>query len=262
MARRVELTVDEIIAVLTRSSIPTILVEGPDDVLVYRWLKQFINPMTLQPQQCFGRNNLLKIYERKDEFSNIKTVFLADKDMYLFMGIPEEYSDIVWTTGYSIENDIYAGTTIFDDLMEEDELEKFNEIMNDIIKWFAYEVQQFLSNNSYKIDIKMLYNQTPNNDETYIDVKYKNDRSSFDGNLIPHNNYSPPPSSILALIQQDYKLKVRGKIIFDLLNLFFSAPKRQAKYRPEALFEMGVKPADRHPYIKKIINKINDKLGN
>jgi hypothetical protein len=103
-------TVNELVSMLRHSSEPTILVEGPDDIMVYRWLKQHIEPLKASPIDCGGRQNLLSVYERRNEFSHVKTVFLADKDLYVFLGIPEEYSDVLWTTGYSIENDIYAGS--------------------------------------------------------------------------------------------------------------------------------------------------------
>ncbi|MEK8017350.1 MAG: hypothetical protein VSS75_010825 [Candidatus Parabeggiatoa sp.] len=36
--------------------------------------------------------DLLSVYEQKNEFSHLKTVFLADKDFYVFLGIPDNYS--------------------------------------------------------------------------------------------------------------------------------------------------------------------------
>ena len=32
------------------------------------------------------------LYERKNEFFHLKTVFLADKNFYVFLGIPDDYS--------------------------------------------------------------------------------------------------------------------------------------------------------------------------
>ncbi len=112
MRRRKPLyTVKEVVSILSHSSKQTILVEGPDDRMVYRLLKQHIKPLKAFPIDCGGRNNLLSIYEQRNQFSHLKTVFLADKDLYVFLGIPDEYSDVLWTTGYSIENDIYAGSS-------------------------------------------------------------------------------------------------------------------------------------------------------
>jgi len=260
MSRRVELSVDEIVAMLKRSSIPTILVEGPDDIIVFRWLKRFIALPILNPQNCYGRTNLLKLYERKNEFTNIKTFFLADQDMYLFVGIPPQYSEIIWTSGYSIENDIYAGNTKIDDLLEEEERENFNEIMNDIIKWFAFEVQEHRNGRNYKVDIKSYQQHSAGNDETHIKIDYNNDKTCFKGQLIHRGDYIKPPDTQINDIKNDFKLRIRGKIIFDLFMLYFNAPKRSVKHKKLALFEIGSKPVDQHPYLKKIIQAINAKI--
>ena len=75
-----ELTVDEIIETLKRSSLTTVLVEGVDDVMIYRWLEDEIGIHNANFFPCGGRNNLLEIYERRAEFSELKTIFVADKD--------------------------------------------------------------------------------------------------------------------------------------------------------------------------------------
>jgi hypothetical protein len=159
-----ELTVEEIVSLLRHSSVPTILVEGSEDVMVYRWLKQHIKPLKASAIQCGGREKLLSVYKRRNEFSHIKTAFLADQDMYVFLGIPSDYSDIIWTAGYSIEN--------------------------------------------------------------------------------------------------DFKLKLRGKILFKVLSVYLNARKRVVKYKSEALYEIGAKPVNKHPYMKRLILEINQKLGN
>jgi hypothetical protein len=60
MRRRKPLyTVKEVVSILSHSSKPTILVEGPDDRMVYRLLKQHIKPLKAFPIDCGGRNNFL-----------------------------------------------------------------------------------------------------------------------------------------------------------------------------------------------------------
>lgn len=257
-----ELTVDEIVAMLRRSSIPTILVEGPDDIIVYRWFKKHVKPLYATAQQCYGRNNLLEIYARKDEFPHIKTVFLADKDMYLFIGVPKEFAEIVWTTGYSIENDIYAGSSRLDDLLDDEERENYTQLMNDIIEWFAFEVEEHKSGRESKVDIKRLYSQAVNDDETYIKINYNSDKTCFKGSLILRKNFKQVAPRLIAEIKDDYRLKVRGKIIFELLTLYFNAPKRPVKHKSQALYEIGAKPVDKNPHLAKMMYEINKRLGN
>jgi hypothetical protein len=75
------LSVDEIIAFLNHSTLPTILVEGDDDRVVYRWLEQLIPWQEGVFEPCGGREKLLKVYSRRSELK-VNTVFLADQDMW------------------------------------------------------------------------------------------------------------------------------------------------------------------------------------
>ena len=137
-------TVDEIVNSLKRSFIPTILIEGPDDVFVYRWLKKNlnINPVSLQP--CGGRTSLFSIYERRNEFSDKNVIFVADKDSYRFEEIPKDRDGVIFTSGYCIENDIYEGSSIGDFIDDEDRA-RLNLLRDIIGKWFAFELNKYLS---------------------------------------------------------------------------------------------------------------------
>ena len=246
-----ELTVEEIVSLLRHSSIPTILVEGPDDIMVYRWLKQHIKPLKASAIQCGGREKLLSVYKRRNEFSHLKTAFLADQDMYVFLGIPSEYSDIIWTAGYSIENDIYAGSTKLDD---------YKQLLEKILEWFAFEVEEYQKGKDSKIDIVILHNQPISENETYISIKYENNDVKTD--LILRKDFNLPNDKFLSEIKKDFKLKLRGKILFKVLSVYLNARKRLVKYKTEALYEIGAKPVNKHPYMKRLILEINKKLGN
>lgn len=99
-------TVDELVNTLKRSSIPNIVIEGTDDVFVYRWLKKKINKPLAGLLACGGRDKLFQIFDRRNEFPNTNVVFIADQDSYKFDGIPDNRKDIIFTSGYCIENDI------------------------------------------------------------------------------------------------------------------------------------------------------------
>ena len=105
----IHLTVDEIVELLRRSSLTTVIVEGKDDMTIYRWLEHRIGIDKVNFLPCGGRDKLFQVYNRRDEFSHIKTIFLADKDCFVYTKTPAEYEEIIWTKGYSIENDLYAG---------------------------------------------------------------------------------------------------------------------------------------------------------
>ena len=107
-----ELTVDEIVNTLKRSSLTTVLVEGKDDILIYRWIEDEIGIVNANFLPCGGRDKLLQVYERRHEFADLKTIFVADRDAYVYINPPVNYNDIIWTNGYSIENDLYFGRKI------------------------------------------------------------------------------------------------------------------------------------------------------
>ena len=105
-------TVDELVATLHRSELPTVVVEGKDDMQIYRWVEARIGNRNADVLPVGGRENPLSVYERRTEYAHLPVAFVADRDMWLFSGIPPGYRDIIWTEGYSIENDLYLGAEL------------------------------------------------------------------------------------------------------------------------------------------------------
>src|SRR5699024_6310044 len=70
------LTVDELLTTINRTSLPTIIVEGSDDVAIYRWIEKQILRKNADVIQCGGRKKLIAVYERRHEIKkNISIVF-------------------------------------------------------------------------------------------------------------------------------------------------------------------------------------------
>jgi len=57
-----------------------------------------------------GRNSVLKVWESLPETRQANTVAIVDLDLWLIEGIPSAYqgTNIIYTKGYSIENDIFV----------------------------------------------------------------------------------------------------------------------------------------------------------
>ena len=106
------MTVDHWVGVLRRSNIPTIVVEGKMDIVIYRRLLERVGIQQTILLAADSRNKLLQVYERRREFAHVPVVFIADQDMWIFSGIPEDHADIIWTQGYSIENDLYISAEL------------------------------------------------------------------------------------------------------------------------------------------------------
>ena len=61
-------------------------------MMIYRWMEERIGVDEADVLPCGGKSVLLAVYERRTEFSHLKTAFIADRDMWLFTAIPPEYS--------------------------------------------------------------------------------------------------------------------------------------------------------------------------
>lgn len=236
-----DVTVDEIVAALVRSELPTIVVEGKDDMSIYRWIENRIG-YSGYVLPCGGREQLLEVFERKSEYSHLHTAFLADKDMWLFTAVPEEYGDVIWTEGYSIENDLYAGSNL-DTLLEPDEAVDFTLVMECIIQWFAFEVEQYRSGNP--AETKKHPNEIVPLGEHAISQRF-----------VISRGFVSPSAETLAEIRENPKMKIRGKVLLDLLTRYLSASNRAIKHSTKALYEIAFKTSPDHIYMRRITQEI------
>ncbi len=70
---------------------------------------------------------------------------------------------------------------------------------------------------------------------------------------------SPSPNTLLE-IQSEYKLKVRGKRLFELLTRYLSATKRKPKHSTQALYEIGIKLVKKHVDMERLIKSLKKAL--
>ena len=59
---KIHLTEDEIVELLKRSSLTSVIVEGKDDMTIYRWIEEKIGISKANFLPCGGRNTLLKVF--------------------------------------------------------------------------------------------------------------------------------------------------------------------------------------------------------
>jgi hypothetical protein len=240
-------TVDELVRTIARSSIPTVVVEGGDDVVVYRWVEERFGFPTGSFLPCNGRDNLLQVYDRRAEFSRLKTAFIADKDMWLFTAVPSEYLGIVWTTGYSIENDLYAGSQL-ECLLDRDEARQFHCVLKAIARWFAFEVKQY--RNGHDAHVEIHPNRIVRIGEIDIDPAFYFGRGMIE-----------PEDAELLEIYAEYRLKIRGKALFELLERYLSSPRRSVKHTCMSLYETAFKLHHPNPYIARMVGEIQAYLS-
>lgn len=235
-------TPEELVQVLKRSVLPTLIVEGKDDVAIYRWIQELVGEFEIDFFPCTGRNNLLAVYKRRSEFPHLKSLFIADKDMWVFKSVPVEYNEIHFTSGYSIENDLFAGSIdIVNQILEKENQEKFEGIIQKIIKWFAFEVEQYLSDLDYKLDY-------------HIDRILSDKTDDLCTFFLKNRNYTEPSFDLVEELNSEYPLKLRGKLIFALLEKLL----HDKKYKKNQLFEIIIKLAGPNEFINLIADKIRE----
>lgn len=240
------LTEEEIVEVLKRTSLPTLLVEGVTEAPIYRHLRSLILATDAELLICNGRETLLAVWRRRGEFINTRVAFLADQDMWLFQ--PElmaEYPSIIWTTGYCIENDLFVIGKL-EKFLEASELSSFQKLISVLSEWFTLEVQKFLSNETYIL-------------KTHIKVLCPNGATLCSA-YSASRNYSPKDSKLAERISRDYRYLIRGKQIFQALQIQLSAPRRRTKYSNAQLLDIALKGASKADWVY-LTSRIDAALG-
>ena len=241
-------TVEELVATLRNSALPTVVVEGKDDMRIYRWVEKHFGSQNANVQATGGRDKLISVYKRRQEFPNVPVAFVADQDMWLFSGIPSDYDGVIWTEGYSIENDLYAGADL-ENFLEAEEAQEHHQLLDAIVEWFAFEVEECLAEKPY--EVKTHCNRVVPPGQTQIDEKFRKSRG-----------FRPPGEEIHRQIRNAYQLQLRGKQLFQMLVRFLSASDRKSKYSYDNLSEMAFKMPLSHPLMSRLIQEIEQAMAN
>lgn len=232
MTKKNSITPDILIETLKRSSLKTVLIEGKDDLQIYRLIEEELEDLDIDFLPCDGRTNLLEVYKAKDEIST-QMLFICDSDLWLFTSRPDYVErDLISTLGYSIENELYQdGLDFLNSLFSKDELIKKKEIIDNICVWFAHEVSLFLNNQQYDCkfsDVSILNKEIVESNKCTLNERFLNAR-----------NFLKPQDELVDDIKSNYPVKLRGKFIFQTLEkIFQERSKSLVKYRKEQLFDL------------------------
>lgn len=212
---------DELISAINHSSQPYIIVEGPDDVMVYRWILDEIDCAgLLEPRNgCDGVNALIS---RKNEFVNPNVVFIIDKDTLVYSNsIPVDHN-VIYTEGYSIENDLYQGKSFEKHYFKKDDKSLFEKTLNEFLRYYACELEKF--KNSKEFD----FTKSP---ESILSENYLLDTSKL-------TDYKEPSQSSVEYLKKDYDLLLRGHSLFHLVRMIVGRKERAIKYSQKQLYDM------------------------
>ena len=235
-------TADEWVATLRDTKDPIVIVEGADDVRICGWAEGCVNNRGLDIHPAGGREALLAVYNKRNKYPDSPVAFVADRDLWLFSGIPPDYHGIIWTEGYSIENDLYVGANL-ENLLNASEVPKHQQVLDSIIEWFAFEVEEHLAGRHAQVDIHC--NQVVPPGETEMDPGFRQSRG-----------FRPPNEALHQQIKDGYQLKLRGKALFEVLNRFLNARSRRPKHSTLALHEIAFKMTPSHELIDRLIGEI------
>lgn len=201
--KKAQPTVDEIIALLKKTDLPTVICEGSVDLIVYRRLEDTLSHMELSILPAGGRENVLKIFDRRSEIpSSVKLAFIADLDIWVNSVVPPSYLDsaLCLTTGYSIENDVFIDGNL-ERLLVGTDLHKYKLELDDFLDWYALALSRHMTNQSEPISLHPDHVLKPS------------ERS----NLLALRAGEIYPKSIRASLSSDYRKLVRGKSLLSLL---------------------------------------------
>ena len=160
--------------------------------------------------------------------------------------MPRDYEDIIWTQGYSFENDLYAEADL-ERLLLPHETWKHRQVRNSVIEWFAFEVEEFLKGNRKKIDMDFKLSNIVPEGQLELDKGFCQSRGFY-----------PPPSERVQEIRDNYKLKLPGKFLFQILIRFLNSPNRDFNFNnvtERDLYNIALEMPNLHLPLNDLIEK-------
>ena len=217
-------TVEEIIALLKRTSLPTVVCEGSDDLIIYRRLEERLSHVGISVLPAGGRKNVLQVFDRRSEIpTSVRLAFIADRDTWVNTTVPAAYLSPVLclTTGYSIENDVIIDGKL-EDLLIGSEAETYKAELNDFLDWYALALSRHLANQSDPI---------AHHPDHVLDP---NERPS----LMALRTGESYPTPLRTTLSSQYGRLVRGKSLLSLLVRNTNTRRGLPRHTDKALLEI------------------------
>ena len=244
-----------LVNILKSRSQPTIVVAGKDNAYLIDQLVKYYG-VNAKIERIHKRGTLLSAYERKDEFAHLPVAFVADQEMKLFNGIPERHTDIIWTQGYSLKNDLYADANL-ETLLEPHEVWRHQQVLNSTIDWFAFEVEEFLKGNIVKMDFQL--------SEIVPEGELKLDKG-----FCQRRGFRQPSPKLVQQIRDKYQFLLPGDFLFQVLARFLNTRGRDFDFNIDfdlasrRLYAIALEMHDSQyqPPLYTLMQKIKNQLKN
>lgn len=217
-------TVDELFELLKRTGLPTVLVEGKDDIIFYRRVEEGLSELGLDILPAGNKHAVLQLRDKLYDQPIKKTIiFIVDNDLWVHSGQEIGDARLLTTEGYSIENDIFLDGELWN-LLDKNEQSKFEAELKRFIRWYALAVSrqlrglacEFRAHPTKILEDPEFYEQQLRllDDEAYPDELYRE-------------------------ISSNYQKLLRGKSLFGLLLRQLSGAHRKTKFGAHQLLEIG-----------------------
>lgn len=227
------LTPQEIKSELQHSSLHYVLIEGKDDLLIYRKMKEDLTDINFYA--CGGRSTLLRIYDEKEDL-NKPCLYICDADLWIFLGVPPKYADkedLIITNGYSIENELYQeGKDFLMSLLSTQEKAKKENLLKAIVSWYACQIKKKLADDTYTCKFESL--------NLLNTLTIETNKTDFTQTFLDNNDILLESDSQYQDILTNYAYQLRGKYLFQIFEkIFMERDQGQAKYRKEHIFDLS-----------------------
>ncbi|MCY4566861.1 MAG: DUF4435 domain-containing protein [Candidatus Poribacteria bacterium] len=257
-------TLENLVIALRLSNKPNIIVEGKDDEIIYGTLVERFGRFDVGFFSTGSKDTLLHLYEQLSQyedagdFRHAPVAFIADRDMWLFRGIPSRYGDIIWTDGYSVENDLYSHAKLSDRIGNKAE---YDQTLDSISMWFAYKVEEYLEKNPPPPE-KVFQSFR---DEEHVRVAHHLNQIIPIGKttLAPDLEFFPADHEMVRNVRRAYHLQLRGKLLFQLLVRFLNKPKQgfqDATVSYHGLYNDAIAVPESDQLFSRLENEVREKL--
>lgn len=235
-----DLSPDDWVTVLKHGDSPTLIVEGRDDFVAFREFEIENVEWGLTVTPVSGKNNVISILERRNEYSHRKVAFLLDKDEWIFTGIPDRYNEefILLTDGYSIENDLIRDGEILS-LLKGEEKDTYRAKISSIAQYLSRSIMATLSDCT---DLPLSLHPRRIVDEQH----------SIYSHLLCHFENHIPPQEWIDMLGSDPERNFRGKTLISVFTEILSHKDRKSKYSKLNILEISA--SRRGNYLSKIEN--------
>jgi hypothetical protein len=241
-----QLNVDELIATLRNSSLPTLIVEGRSDMTVFQSFEEECLSGKIDIFPAGSRTNLLAIYSRRDEYPKANVAFLADSDLCAYHAVPSQYAGIIFTEGYSLENDILVGGKGLK-VVSRKNRDHWAKVLAAMSHWFASVVHRCLAGES--VGYKLHPNQV-------VDFQTGEVRPIFSGDLIEGESLCNEAARIL----QSPIRYLRGHTLIDGLGHFLAEVKQRPKCSKEFLLHLDLVSWEDNTALSRLVSEIRSSI--